>query len=262
MLTEERKKWILNRVNEQTSVSVAELSDSLQVSEVTVRKLLNQLDEEGYLKRTRGGAISMTGTIKEFAQKEKEKKNIAEKRQIAQLAYQLIQDGDSVCLDAGSTTLELARLIKNGNKKNLVVVTNAINIALELVDAEDTELILIGGSVRHRIQSCVGYIAQNALDHLNFKKFFLGSNGISLEGDVTTPNECEAQMKRAMLEKAQEVYLVADSSKYEYVTLTKICSLSDITGIITDENISDEYLEIIREKFKNLKIITPLEVSQ
>lgn len=247
MLTAERKRHILELLQEKDSVSVAELSASFNVSEVTIRKILNELDGYGYLKRTRGGAVSLSTSNSEFEEKEKEKTNIDEKKAAAREAYNYIEDGDTIFLDAGSTTLELVRLIKNGNKRNIVIVTNAINIAYEMTDAEDIDLILIGGCVRHRILSCVGSIAERAIEGLYFDKLFLGANSIDIVHGVTTPNIYEAQVKQRMLKSTKEVILISDYSKFGKISLSKICPVEAINHLITDSKTPEEYINQIRD---------------
>ncbi|HBE78780.1 MAG TPA: DeoR family transcriptional regulator [Firmicutes bacterium] len=247
MLTEERKRAILDILQEKTSVSVGELRDLFSVSDVTIRKILNELDDYGYLKRTRGGAISLTTSIREFEEKEKEKTNTAEKKAIAKAAYEIIKDGETVFIDAGSTTLELTRLIKNGSKRNIVLVTNAINLAVEMVDAEDIDLILIGGNVRHRILSCVGGLAEKAIESLFFDKVFLGANSIDIEHGITTPNTYEAQVKQCMLKSAKEKIVLADYSKFNEVSLAKVCPINGVDRIITDWNAAEPGIKKLRE---------------
>lgn len=254
ILTEERKRAILDILQEKTAVSVGELSDLFNVSDVTIRKLLNELDSFGFLKRTRGGAVSLSTSIREFGEKEKEKKNIKEKQAIARIAYDYINDGDTVFLDAGSTTLELVRLIKNGSKRNIVVVTNAINLAVELIEAEDIELILIGGNVRHQIFSCVGSITERAIESLFYDKVFMGANSIDFEHGITTPNIFEAQVKQIMLKSAKEKILLADFSKFNQTSLAKVCPVSTIDLMITDHNLKAENIEQIRDLGVNIVV--------
>lgn len=251
---EERKRRILEILEEKASVTVAELSEKFNVSEVTIRKILNELDDYGYLKRTRGGAVSLSTSIREFEQKEKEKTNIKEKMAIAKVAYDYVQNGETTFIDAGSTTLELVRLIKNGNKRNIVVVTNAINLAVEMIDAEDIELVLIGGCVRHRILSCVGSIAERAIESLYFDKVFLGTNSIDIEHGLTTPNIYEAQVKQHMLKSAKEIILLADYSKFGQASLAKVCPVTSINKIITDWNVPIEYVNKIQDMGVNVTI--------
>lgn len=259
MLSEERKRQILDMLQEKTSVSVSELSDKFNVSEVTIRKMLNELDDHGFLKRTRGGAMSLTTSVSEFEEKEKEKRNTKEKKAIAKVAYDYIKDGETVFIDAGSTTLELIRLIKNGNKRNIVVVTNAINIAMEMIEAEDIDLILIGGCVRHRILSCVGSIAEKAIDSLFIDKVFLGANSLDIEHGITTPNIFEAQVKQRMQKSTKEIVLIADYSKFGLTSLAKICPITSINRIITDWNVPVEYVNAIRDMGVDITIADPCE---
>lgn len=248
MLQEEREKYILDVLEKRNSVSVAELSEKFDISEVTVRKILNELDNCGYLKRTRGGAVSLSTSIREFEQKEKEKTNIDEKKAIAKIAYDLhIEDRDTIFIDAGSTTLELIRCIKGGKKRDIVVVTNAINLAMEMTEAEDIELVLIGGYVRQRILSCVGSIAEKTIEGMYFDKVFLGTNSIDIEHGVTTPNMYEAQVKQRMLKSTKKVILLTDYSKFGQASFAKICPVASLNSIVTDWNVSIEYINQIRE---------------
>ncbi|TCL71632.1 DeoR family transcriptional regulator [Hydrogenispora ethanolica] len=259
ILSEERKRAILDILQEKPAVSVGELSDIFNVSDVTIRKVLKELDGFGYLKRTRGGAVSLSNSMREFEEKEKEKRNIREKKAIARCAYDYIRDGDTAFFDAGSTTLELIRLIKNGNKRNIVVVTNAINLAVEMIDAEDIELILIGGNVRHRILSCVGGITEKAIEGLFFDKVFLGTNSFDIEHGITTPNIYEAQVKQCMLRSAKQKILLTDSSKFHETSLAKVCPVTSIDLMITDWNAPPEYVQQLRELGVNVAVAEPVE---
>lgn len=259
ILTEDRKRAILDILQEKTSVSVGELSELLSVSDVTIRKMLNELDDHGFLKRTRGGAVSVSASIRESVQKEKEKRNIKEKKAIAKIAFDLINDGDTTFIDAGSTTLELIRLIKNGTKRNIVVVTNAINIAVEMIDAEDIDLILIGGNVRHQILSCVGGLAERAIAGLFFDKVFLGTNSVDIEHGITTPNIYEAQVKQCMLKSAREKILLSDYTKFNQTSLAQVCPVTGVDSIVTDWNVHQENIKQLRELGVNIIVAEPCE---
>lgn len=236
MLTVEKRNLILSILEKKAVVTVPELSEALNTSEVTVRKMLNSMDEQGLLRRTRGGAVNIS-TICEFEEKEKEKKNIEEKKAIAKKAYSLIQNSDTVFIDAGSTTLELVKEIKNGTKRDIVVITNALNIAFELLDADDIELVFIGGNVRHKIMSCVGGFAESAIRSLCIDKAFLGCNSVTVETGVTTPNLYEAQVKQCVLQSANESILLTDSTKFGHTSMARISPLKNFTRLITDKNI-------------------------
>ncbi|OYP58174.1 hypothetical protein CG709_00715 [Lachnotalea glycerini] len=216
--------------------------------------MLNDLDHQGLLRRTRGGAVSLQMAVRELDEKEKEKTNIKEKRAIVKKAYAMIDDSDTIFLDAGSTTLELVKLIRNGNKRDITVVTNALNIAYELVSSYDIEVVVIGGLLRHKIMSCVGGITESALSSMYFDKVFLGANSLSLELGVTTPNLYEAQVKQSMLKSAKKAILICDSSKFGITTMAKICSLDSFDAVITDSHLSKEEQRKIKDAGINLVI--------
>lgn len=256
MLTVEKRKMVLSMLKTKSVVTVPELSRALHTSEVTVRKILNELDGQGLLKRTRGGAVNIT-TVHEFEEKEKERRNRAEKCAIGEKAYEYIQDSDSVFIDAGSTTLELVRRIKRGAKRNIVVVTNALNIAAELLDSDDIEIIFIGGHVRHRIMSCVGGLAEKAIGGLCIDKAFLGCNSVSVEAGVTTPNLYEAQIKQCVLRASRESVLITDSSKFGHTSMARICPIGDLSRVITDSRLPRETRGRIESMGVALDVVEP-----
>ena len=145
MLAEDRRNYILRLLESRSSVSVAELSATFSLSEVSVRKLLSTMEEEGLIRRTWGGAVSAYGSLREFSHKEKEPVQLLEKIAIAKAAYGCIAEGDAVFLDCGTTTIQLARLIRTGAKRHLMVATTGVNIALELAEAEDIPVFAAGG---------------------------------------------------------------------------------------------------------------------
>lgn len=261
MLTVEKKNLILSMLQEKPVVTVPELSQALETSEVTVRKILNELDGQGLLRRTRGGAVNIS-TIREFEEKEKEKKNTGEKRAIAKKAYEYIDPTDTVFIDAGSTTLELVKLIKNGSKRDIVVITNALNIAFELLDADDIELVFIGGSVRHKIMSCVGGFAENTINSLCMDKAFIGCNSITVETGITTPNLYEAQVKQCVLRAARETILISDSTKFGHTSMARISPIKNITRLITDSRIPQQLRSQIEGTGVDLVVVNPEENNE
>ena len=143
MLAEDRRSYILRQLEARSSVTVSQLSAAFRISEVSVRKLLASMQKEGSIRRTWGGAVSACGSLREFSHKEKEPVCLQEKAEIARAAYACISDGDAVFLDCGTTTVHLARLIRTGTKRNLMVATTGVNIAMELAEAEDIPVILL-----------------------------------------------------------------------------------------------------------------------
>lgn len=245
MFAEERRQKILEIIGREQVVKVLDLSAFFNVSEATIRRDLQELEEAGFLKRTHGGAISNQAATFEPSLAEKEDQYQAEKIAIAGVAVQLVQEGDTVMLDAGSTTLQIARNLKQ--KRNITIVTNAVNIAWELA-AGNAEVILLGGNLRQRTLSLVGPITENILSGLYVDKLFLATNGLDLKKGLTTPNLAEAQTKKAMLNSAKEVILVADHSKFGRVSFSHICNLDRINCLITDNGAPAAVLNALKKQ--------------
>lgn len=244
---------MLHLLEERSSVTVAELSELFQLSEVSVRKLLMSMEQDGQLKRTWGGAVSIQGSLREFSHKEKEPKNFAEKRCIAQLAYDCIADGDAVLLDAGTTTAQLARLIVSGSKRNIMVGTNAMNIAVEMAEAPDIPVIVIGGELRPNILSCVGHMAEEALGTLFFDKGFISGNHFTITNGFTTPTLQEAKIKKLMIKACKAHYVLLDYSKFGDDSLAQVIATADLDGVITDWKTPEATIKELRER--NVKVI-------
>ncbi|WP_406677389.1 DeoR/GlpR family DNA-binding transcription regulator [Moorella sp. ACPs] len=248
MFASERKQKIIEILEQTPAVRVAELSELFQVSEVTIRRDLQELEAAGLLKRTHGGAVSMTTASFEPTLTEKEEEHLEEKKAIARAALDLIADGDTLLLDAGSTTLQLARLLKANKKQALTVVTNALNVAWELAFVESIDLILTGGHLRHRTLSSVGPIADNTLLGLYVDKVFLATNSLDVERGLTTPNIYEAQIKQKMVKAGREVIVLADHSKFGRISLGFVCPITAIHRLITDPGAPQEDLARLKER--------------
>lgn len=234
MFAEERKQRILAALHQKPAVRVTELGRALRVSEASIRRDLADLERTGLLKRTHGGAIGARMAMIEPSLAEKEDQYQQEKAAIARLAVTLIKRGDTIFLDAGSTTRQIARELRH--HEGVTVVTNALNIAWELASSE-LELVVTGGQVRRGILSHVGPLADHAIAAVHVDKLFLAANGVDVEKGVTTPNLVEAQTKRAMVERATEVILVADHSKFGRVTFSRICGLDRVHRVVSDERL-------------------------
>lgn len=240
MNQEERRKYILEQLKFKSSITVAELSEALSLSEVSVRKLLAGMEQEGVLKRTWGGAVSAYGSLREFSHRENEVRCIGEKRAIARAAYDYIQDGEAVFLDSGTTTLELAKRIVEGPKRNIMPCTNNIFVAMELAKAEDIHSVIIGGELRTNIYSCVGYLAEQVLSNLFFDKGFLSGNHFTLERGFSTPTLGEAELKRKILSISKEKFMLMDYTKYGDDSMVLIAPPEGIDVLITDWHAPEE----------------------
>jgi DeoR family fructose operon transcriptional repressor len=233
---------ILDLLETQRALKVSSLSSMLGASEASIRRDLERLETAGLLRRIHGGAVSNETAAFEPSIGEKEDQHREAKRAIASAAVELIRETESIFLDAGSTTLEIARALRH--RRNLRVVTNGLNLAAELA-ASRVEVIVIGGTLRPETLALVGPIAGGTLSDLHLDKLFLGTNGIDLERGITTPNLAEAEAKRAMLRSAKETILVADSSKFGRAALARICGIERVHSLITDAGAPAPVLEAI-----------------
>lgn len=244
MFAEERQKNISIILNRDGSIKVNELSEYFNVSEATIRRDLQEMEEKRLLKRTHGGAvkIDITNFEPSFVDKKDERQN--EKLAIGKTAASMIKDGDTIILDSGTTTLQIA---KNITARNVTVITNSIDIAEELSNNKELEIIVTGGTLRFKTRAMVGHICEEAFKYFRVDKAFIGANGISAIEGITTPNFTEAQTKKSMIKSANKVIIVADSSKIQNVCLSVICSIGDVTSIITSGSMPQE----IEDEFKD-----------
>ncbi|AQM60555.1 DeoR/GlpR family DNA-binding transcription regulator [Clostridium baratii] len=237
MLKEERHSVILNLLNEKGIVKVSEITEILNVTEMTVRRDLQDLENKGLLTRIHGGAQLNNLVIKEeLSHLEKKNINIKEKKEIAKKIASKIVNGDSVFLGPG-TTIEL--VYEYINADYLKIVTNSIHVFNKFINDSRYELILIGGSYRNRTGAFVGSIANDTLSRMNIKKAFIGVNGIYNDA-ISNSNEDEGMIQATVLNNSLEKYIVSDSSKLNKRDFYEFYKLEDVTAIITDTNISKE----------------------
>ena len=232
MLNVERRTKILELLEKQGQVAVVELSKRFKTSEVTIRNDLKALHARGLIRRAHGGAVKVATVSMDPSLKVKAELHADEKRRIGAAAAEMINDGDSIILDSGTTTHQIARQIKH--KNDLKVITNGLNIAMELFGTDDIQLIFLGGVIRQNSLSSVGHFAEDVLAQLSADKVFLAVDACDLEFGLSTPNLEESQVNQAMARIAREKILVADSSKFGKRSLSRIIPLSDIDAIITD----------------------------
>jgi DeoR family transcriptional regulator, fructose operon transcriptional repressor len=244
MFAEQRLVSIASIIKENKSVTVSELSEMFDVSEATIRRDLSTLEKSGEIIRTHGGAMVTEGVGKNLSLYEREIKNKEAKEAIARKAIEYINDGDVIILDAGSTTTEIARRL---NDLNITVITNAINIASELSKKNNINIVLIAGSVDKETLASTGLLGISTLDRLYADKAFIGMYGVSVDFGLTTPTISEAEIKEKMLSITKEKFIVADHSKINNVSLSKVTDLDKIDAIITDEGIKPEDREDIEE---------------
>lgn len=245
MFAEERKSKIIESLNKYGKVKVCDLSQRYEVSEVTIRRDLQELEEDKLIKRVHGGAVLNDNTKFEPTFSEKIDKFYDEKESVGSLAASMIVDGDTVALDAGTTTLSIARHIV---AKNITVLTNSVDIAYELTKKQDVEVIVTGGALRWETRAMVGPVADNTLKNFRVDKAFIGTNAICIINGLSTPNIIEANTKREMIKIAKQTIVVCDHTKFNTVSFAKIVDLDSVDIIITDNKLDAELLEKFEEK--------------
>ncbi|MBP2649255.1 MAG: transcriptional regulator, DeoR family [Firmicutes bacterium] len=250
---EERKKKIIEYLQLNLRVSVRELSSNFSVSESTIRRDLQELEDENKLKRTHGGAVYLEDVNLELTFGEKEDKFRQEKVAIAKKAAELIEDGDTILIDSGTTTLYMVNELRKFS--NLTVVTNSIILAQVLQGQENIQVVVVGGMLRKNTLAMVGPMAEQALGMLNVNKAFIGTNGLSLENGLTTPNIIEAATKTKMISIAKQVVVLTDWSKFGKVSFAKFAELSQIDTCIVDDKASPESIEQIRKAGIEVEVV-------
>lgn len=251
LLIDERRQHILSLVQNEGRVLVGELSRSLGISQITIRKDLEHLHSKGLVQRTHGGALRIqSSTLFDPTLQEKQKQHSQEKQRIAAAAAALVEERQCVLLDSGTTTTAVAQALKRFSQ--LTIITNAVNIAAELAST-DFEVILVGGSLRRNSFSLVGPLAEDVLHEMQTDIVFLGVDGFDPEVGVTTPNFLESRVNRAMVKAAQRVVAVCDSTKFKRRSLSRIVPPSEIHCVITDRNLPADVAVALRAQ--NIEVI-------
>jgi len=219
-------------------LSVAQLAELLNVSEMTVRRDLESLEERGFVKRIRGGAVHVNSALlleRSFTDRDQELHG--EKAAIGRVAASMVHDGDVIMLDAGTTTLQVARHIQ---ARRLTAVTNSLPVATELAAHEGVSAILLGGNLKPAELCTVGPMVTEYLARLSADTLFLSATGFSLDRGLTDPDIREVEVKAAMMRASRRVVLVADSSKFQAVRFAQIAPLSRLQVLVTDSGLPEE----------------------
>lgn len=245
MITEERRALIHRKLSENRYVQVSDLAEEFDVSTVTIRRDLDAMEADGLCTRKRGGAVRVNpGVTLEMPYDIKSHEMVEQKERIAKAALNLIEDGDTFLLDAGSTTYALTLLLNSMSR--ITVVTNDLKIAVKLAENPKIKLICTGGVARSAVYSLEGTLAESFIKDIKVDKTFLGADSIHADGVISNVNIEEVTIKKAMIRAADQIILLADSSKFNKAGFVKICDLSDIDILITDDGISDATREMIR----------------
>lgn len=253
MTKEERHNLILETLMKHESIPVSNLSMLLDVSAVTIRKDLSELEKNSKLYRSHGRAILIDPYINNRSIIEKENLARHEKAQIGQLASSLITKDDSIIIASGTTVLAMARCIKPIHR--LTVISASLKVSELLGANEAIDLIQLGGALRTSSLSVVGKYAENALQGFSCSKLFIGVDGIDLDFGITTTDMRESDLNRAMMRTAQKTIVLADSSKFRRRGFSKIADIEDIDVIITDSNIPDKIAQAIEDRGIEIKVV-------
>lgn len=239
---------------EKESASTQELCQALGVSEATVRRYLADMGKEGLIERIHGGARLPQSPEVELSFRQKLFRNLEEKKRIGRKAAELVNDNENIFLETGSTVIQIVPHLRA--KKNLTVVTNCLNVAMEVLSIPGVRLIVVGGEIREKSYAFVGPLAEKTLDEVFAEicvdKLFLGADGISAREGLTTPNMNEARINRKMIDLIPQRVVVADHSKFGVVALSRIAPINLVQAIVTD---SDEGDEVARIRNQGVQVI-------
>jgi DeoR/GlpR family transcriptional regulator of sugar metabolism len=247
MIAHQRREKILELLKEDGSAKVIDLAKIFKVTEVTIRQDLEKLEKDGLAFRDHGGAFlnNVEDQVRSFSVANQQ--NIDKKELIAKKCLELIESGDTIVLDSGSTTTEIAKKLKDSKNKNLTIITNALNIALMLGAEPGIEVIMTGGEFKPPTLSLTGQKAADSFKGINVQKLFLATAGLSLKAGLTYPSISDIVVKKAMIDAAETRYLVADSTKFGKSAFASLGALSLIDYIVTDAGVEEKHKEVFMQ---------------
>ncbi|MGM7723274.1 DeoR/GlpR family DNA-binding transcription regulator [Metabacillus sp. Hm71] len=251
MLSVERHERIIEQLDKSKIVKVSELSKLLEVTEKTVRGDLELLEQRGLLKRIHGGAVIVEEEGRMLPIAERQSRHSEVKLAIAKEAVKLIKPNETILMDGGSTTLAIAELL---GEFPITVITNDLKIANILLDKNNVQLIVLGGTRINYSSSLIGAQATEMLDRIRVNRLFFGTTGVSLEHGLTVINSIHADWKRQIIKCADHVTLVADSTKFEKVALIQFASLEEVNEIVTDSRLDHSVKEMLETQNITLQI--------
>lgn len=229
--------------------------DEFSVSAVTIRGDLGALAAAGAVRRSHGGALRHEGAHEDVPLTVKETLHHAEKVRIGEAATQMIQEGETIMLDSGTTTAEIARLLPRRKLRSLTVITNALNVAMEVAAQPNVRLILIGGILRQMSYSLVGPHAEQILQGLHADRLFLGVDGLDPDIGLMTPDVLEARLNALMIQVSREVVVVADAAKFHRRSLSVIAKLDAVHKVITDKAVPQESVALLRARGVDVLVV-------
>jgi len=253
LMIEERRRRICELLREEGRVTVEALAVRFGTSQVTIRADLSTLESAGALTRTHGGALNVPDADQPLNVKQLQHR--AEKQRIAAAAASLIHDGETIILDSGTTTAEIARCIRTLDLSSINVITNALNIAALLIDVPSVRLIVPGGILRRDSNSLSGPMAETTLAALQANRLYLGADGVDPQIGVMTPHLAEAELNAKMIAISQQVVVVADSSKFARRNISLIARVEQLHMLITDRAAPAEAVEQLRLRGVEVRLV-------
>lgn len=247
MLAIERRNEILEKLQTDRRVVVSELSQLYDVSEETIRRDLEKLVNDGYAIKSYGGAVINENVNIELPFNIRKNRNIVGKQHIADLVSKVVKDGDSLMLDASSTAVYIAKTLQEKGKKNLTIITNSIEIIIELFDVQDWTILSTGGASKEGSFALVGPQTDKMIRSYHVDKAIISCKGVDAAAGMTDSDELHANNKSTMLAAAKERILAIDSSKFDKIAFTEIGTLDDLTMVITDEKPEERWLQIFKD---------------
>ena len=246
MLAAERRNLILEKLQDEKKVVVSELSEQFGVSEETIRRDLDKLDKERLATKTYGGAVLVENNNADMPFNVRKKKNMQGKKIIAEIIAGLIADGDHIFMDPSTTAVSIVKALKG--RKRLTIVTNSIELLVEMADASGWDVISTGGTLRENYLALVGPKAVDSVNSFNADKVIMSCKGIDMEKGITDANEMFSQVKKAMLRSSTQRILAADYTKFDKVAFSQICEVADIDMVVTDVRPDRAWMEYFNEK--------------
>lgn len=245
MLAFERREGILKELYKNKKVFVSKLANEFNVTEETIRRDLEKMEKEGILTRSYGGASLNTHTNEDLPYQTRNTINILEKQYIAQMVTQIVNDGETIMIDSGSTVFEVLREL-NSYKENLTVITNSVT-ALQEFGQSKLNIISTGGNLRKNSSSLVGTITKESIKRYNVDVAIFSCKGISLEHGITDSNEPESDIKKYMRRQANKIILLVDHTKFDKVAFVKLFEIERIDYLVTDQKPSDVWLRFLED---------------
>lgn len=247
MFKTKRLDQIKEYIFKHETVSLDELVDVFDVSKNTIRRDIKWLVEQGEFKKVYGGVAVNHSTLLPF--NDRKSRNHNEKRKIAKLASDYVEDGDIIFLDSGTTTLEMLEFIK---EKNITIVTNNVDFIVEAMPYDNLNIFSTGGILERKTKSFISYKGLDSFKTYNINKAFMASTGISIANGVTNSSPLESEIKSSAVKKCPQVFLLVDHQKFDKYALTTYCNLGEIHYLVTDMSPNEDYQEFVKEHNINL----------